>query len=101
MRDIPVAATSLKLSDELKRRIEALAAIAGKTPHAFMVEALTRETERLELRKRFAAEAAQSEAETMASGKAVPLNDAFTYLDARLAGRKTRRPRLRRWRESK
>jgi predicted transcriptional regulator len=56
-----VAATSLKFPDELKRRIESLAASARKTPHAFMVDALAREAERAELRERFAADAARAE----------------------------------------
>ncbi len=96
-----MAATSLKLPDELKRRLEALAAGARKTPHAFMIEALAREAERLELRARFAAAAAASEVEALASGKAVSLAGAFDYLDASLSGRKVRRPRARRWRGSK
>ena len=96
-----MAATSLKLPDELKRRIESLAAKARKTPHAFMIEALAREAERLELRARFAAEAARAESEAMASGKAVALAAAFDYLEAKLAGRKIRRPRARQWRASK
>lgn len=96
-----MAATSLKLPDELKRRIDALAANARKTPHAFMVDALAREAERLELRAQFAAESAKSETEALASGTAIPLESAFDYLGARLAGRKLLRPRARRWRASK
>src|SRR5438874_7052793 len=76
-----MAATSLKLPDDLKRRIELLAAGAQKTPHAFMIEALFREAERMELRARFAADAAKSEAEALASGKAISLDAAFDYLD--------------------
>ena len=53
----PMAATSLKLPEDLKRRIERLASAANKTPHAFMVDALAREAERSELRARFADEA--------------------------------------------
>ena len=45
-----MAATSLKLPEGLKRRIERLAASARKSPHAFMVETLAREAERAELR---------------------------------------------------
>ncbi|HEY2807400.1 MAG TPA: hypothetical protein VGI91_01275 [Steroidobacteraceae bacterium] len=96
-----MAATSLKLPESLKRRIERLAATVQKTPHAFMVEALTREAERSELRERFAADAAKSEKEAMAAGKAISLDASFNYLSARMAGRKTRRPRTRAWRESK
>jgi predicted transcriptional regulator len=38
-----MAATSLKLPEGLKRRIERLAGAANKTAHAFMVEALSQE----------------------------------------------------------
>jgi predicted transcriptional regulator len=96
-----MAATSLKLPDELKRRIESLAASLRKTPHAFMVDALSREAERMELRARFAADAAKSEAEALTSGKSISVDAAFDYLDARISGTKTRRPRARRWRASK
>jgi len=34
------ASTTLKLPEKLKRRITTLAKAAGKTPHAFMVDAL-------------------------------------------------------------
>jgi hypothetical protein len=47
-----MAATSLKLPEDLKRRIERLANAANKTPHAFMVEALAREAERSESGRR-------------------------------------------------
>jgi predicted transcriptional regulator len=96
-----MAATSLKLPDDLKRRIERLAATAQKTPHAFMVEALMREADRTELREQFAADSAKSEKEAMASGKAISLEASFDYLNARLSGRKARRPRARVWRGSK
>jgi len=96
-----MAATSLKLPDELKRRIERLAASARKTPHAFMVEALTREAERSELRERFAADAAQAEAEALTNGRAFDVAATFEYLAKRISGRKARRPRARAWRASK
>jgi predicted transcriptional regulator len=96
-----MAATSLKLPEELKRRIERLAGAANKTPHAFMIEALSQEADRAESRERFAQDAAISESEAMASGKAVPLGAAFDYLQSRVAGKPTRRPRARAWRESK
>ena len=67
-----------------------------KTPHSFMIDALSREVERLEFRARFAADAAESEAEAMATGKSIGLDSAFDYLEGRVAGRKVRRPRPRR-----
>lgn len=96
-----MAATSLKIPDALKRRIERLAGAAKKTPHAFMVDVLSQEADRAELRERFAEEAAISERVAMESGKAVPLRAAFDYLEARVAGKPVRRPRERAWRASK
>lgn len=96
-----MSATSLKLPDDLKRRIARLAASRGQTPHAFMVDALSREAERSELRQRFAADAAESERETLDSGKAHSLAATFDYLAERVAGNKPRRPRARSWRASK
>lgn len=96
-----MTATSLKLPVDLKHRIERLAVSANKTPHAFMVETLSREVDRSELRLRFAMDCAESERDTMASGKALPLETAFEYLEARVAGKRVRRPRARAWRASK
>ncbi len=78
-----------------------LAASAGQTPHAFMVDALAREAERSELRQQFAAEAAESEREALGSGKAHSLDATFDYLAARIGGKNPRRPRARSWRASK
>lgn len=96
-----MAATSLKLPEDLKRRIERLASAANKTPHAFMIEALAREADRSELRARFADEATGSEKEAFSSGKAFDLAATFDYLAARVAGNKARRPKARAWRRSK
>ena len=96
-----MAATSLKLPENLKRRIERLASAANKTPHAFMVEALVREAERSELRAQFADDAGRSEKEALSSGKAFELAATFDYLTARASGTKARRPKARTWRQSK
>jgi len=96
-----MSATSLKLPDDLKRRIARLAASSGQTPHAFMVDALAREAQRSELRQQFAAEAAESEREATDSGKAHSLDATFDYLAARIGGKNPRRPRARSWRASK
>jgi predicted transcriptional regulator len=96
-----MAATSLKLPEDLKRRIERLAGVAKKTPHAFMIEALSQEAARAEIRERFANDAAISECETIDSGKAFPLEVAFNYLEARATGKAVRRPRARTWRVSR
>ena len=41
-----MSVTSLKLPDALKKRIAALVEGSGRSAHAFMVEAIARETER-------------------------------------------------------
>jgi predicted transcriptional regulator len=96
-----LSATSLKLPQDLKRRIVKMAATAGQTPHAFMIEALAREATRAEQRERFAVDAAASEQEVYGSGKAYPLGVAFDFLEARVAGKGVRRPKARAWRGSK
>jgi predicted transcriptional regulator len=96
-----MSATSLKLPEDLKRRIVRLAATARKSPQAFMIGTLAREVERAELREQFATDAAQSEKDAMASGNAFGLAETFDYLAARVAGKKARRPRARSWRASK
>lgn len=96
-----MAATSLKLPDELKRRINRLASRARKTPHAFMVDTLAKEAERGELQQQFAIAAAESEQESLASGKSHPLDESFKYLVARMDGKRVRRPKPRSWRGSK
>ena len=96
-----MSATSLKLPDDLKRRIAKLAASTGQTPHAFMIDALAREAQRSELRQRFSAEADESEREALGSGKAHSLDATFDYLAARIGGKNPRRPRARSWRASK
>jgi hypothetical protein len=64
-----MATTTLKLPEDLKRRLKRLAVTARKDPHAFMIEVLAREAERLERRERFAPDCMQSEKETLASGQ--------------------------------
>lgn len=92
-----MSATSLKIPDDLKRRIARLAAGCGQTPHAFMVDALAREAERSGLHLRFAAETAESEYEALGGGKAHSLDATFDYLAARVGGKNPRRPRPRSW----
>ena len=95
-----MGATSLKLPDDLKKRIQALVSGTDQTAHAFMVGAIARETERAELRRRFGDEARQAEEKALASGKAYDAGEVFSHLKARAAGKKTRRPRAKAWRRS-
>ena len=64
-----MSTTTLKLPEELKERIAAAAADAGKSPHAFMVEALAAQTGLAERRRVFVARGARGGA----GGRAVRL----------------------------
>jgi predicted transcriptional regulator len=95
-----MAATSLKLPDELKRRISQLVSGSDRTVHSFMVEAIEQAAAREELRRRFGAEAALAEEETERSGKVYDAAEAFKYLETRAKGGPIRKPRLKSWRRS-
>lgn len=95
-----MAATSLKLPDELKRRIADLVSGSDRTAHAFMLEAIEQAAAREELRRRFGQEAALAEEETERSGKVYDAAEAFKYLEMRAKGGRARKPRLKSWRRS-
>jgi predicted transcriptional regulator len=75
--------TSLKLSAALKARVLSAAKKAGKTPHAFMVEAIERHTEGAERRQRFVAAALAAEQEAMTSGKGYEAAEVHAAMKAR------------------
>ena len=95
--DLMAASTTLKLPERLKQRIAPLARSAGKTPHAWMVEALETHTVLAEKRRTFLADALAAEKETGRSGGAYPARDVHRYLRARAARRKAKRPKPARW----
>jgi len=95
-----MAATSLKLPDELKRRISELVAGSDRTAHSFMVEAIEQAAVRAELRRRFGEEAALAEEETQHSGTVYDAAEAFQYFETRAKGGRARKPRLKAWRRS-
>ncbi len=84
--------TSLKLPPELKKRIAPLAQRSGKTPHAWMVDALQRETELAEQREAFIGDAETAAADVEAGGPVYAMEDVHAYLRAKLAGARARRP---------
>ena len=91
-----MGATSLKLPDELKKRIQALVSGTDQTVHAFMVNAIARETERGELRRRFGEEARQAEEDKVVrQGLRCGDGAIQLHLRARASGKKTRRPRAK------
>ncbi len=91
------SSTTLKLTEELKRRIAPLAASAGKTPHAWMVEALQAHAGLAERRKAFIAAALAAEKEVEKTGKAYRGQDVRRYARALATGTKPKRPKLAQW----
>lgn len=88
--------TTLKLADELKRRVSDAAADAGLTPHAFMVKAIERQTELAERRRAFVGGALAAEEEVAQYGLVYDGDEALSYFRARLEGLNPARPRKRR-----
>ena len=91
--------TTLKLSPALKARVASVVDGTGKSPHAFMVQAIEEETRRAELRKQFVADALTAREDFRRTGNAYALEDVRSYYAARAAGKPARRPRLKRWRK--
>jgi len=90
-------ATSLRLPPPLKARIAKVVKGTNKSPHAFMLEAIERETERAELRKRFMADALKAEKEFERTGLAHDADEVHAYIRARVKGRTAARPKARPW----
>lgn len=87
------ATTTLKLPDELKARIAVAAEQTGKTPHAFMVEALQMQTALAERRREFVQSALLAEQEVAQYGLVYDADEVFSYLRDRLDGRPARQPK--------
>ena len=87
------ATTTLKLPDDLKARIAIAAEQTGKTPHAFMVEALQMQTELAERRREFVQSAVLAEQEVAQYGLVYDADEVFSYLRDRLAGRPAQDPK--------
>ena len=84
--------TTLKLPKELKARITSAAQAVGKSPHAFMVEALETQARLAELRLSFINDAVASAADVDAGGALYAMEDVHSYIFARTAGKTVKRP---------
>jgi hypothetical protein len=67
--------------------------------HAFLLEAVERETILAERRREFVAEAVDARDEMLRSGKGFAAADVHRYLRARIAGKHAARPKARSWRK--
>ncbi len=89
------ASTTLKLPDELKIRIASVAAAAGKSAHAWMVEAIESQAALAERRRAFVASALKAEEEVAQYGLVHDADEVFSYIKAKIEGRAAKRPKAR------
>jgi hypothetical protein len=82
-------------SCQLKKRIAALVVGSGRSAHAFMVEAIARETERAESFREFLQDAREAEDVVSRTGKAYDAKEVFAYLAAKAQGLGAERPRAK------
>ena len=79
--------TSLKLPAKLKARIAVAAEISGKTPHAFMLDALATQATLAERRQEFVASALAAEQEVAEYGLVYDADEVFAYMKDKLTGK--------------
>jgi predicted transcriptional regulator len=94
-----MSTTSLKLSDELKQRAISAASSQGVSTHAFMVNAIEQAATAAEYRANFIADAHTAREQMLSTGKGYELEEVRAYIQARIDGRKTTKPRAKSWRE--
>ena len=93
-----LAATSIKIPRPLKAKIERLARKAGQTSHAFMLRALEGQAEAAGRYQAFLEDGIQADEAMLRSGLGYAADDVHAYLEAKIAGRRARKPRPVRWR---
>ena len=84
--------TTIRIDDDLKARVAAAAERAGKTAHAFILDAIARTVEQVEQDAAFHRVADARWANLLATGTTVPWDDAKAWLEARARGERARRP---------
>ena len=90
-----MSTTTIRIEDDLKARVTAAAERAGKTAHAFILDAISQTVEQAELDEDFHRVADERWAKLLATGRTVPWNDAKAYIEARARGERMRKPAAR------
>jgi len=98
LESLAMATTSLKLPEDVKELAATAAKRQGVTPHAFMVDAIRAAAVAADKRATFVAEATQSRAEALKSGKGYAADEVHAYLRARVQGKPASKPKARAWR---
>ena len=89
---MPTPTTTIRIPDELKARLARLAELEGTSTHSLILDAIAEKTEALEQRQSVYAEAEARYARVLETGKAITSEDMNAYLDARIAGKRAKRP---------
>lgn len=87
-----MSTTTIRLEDELKSRVTAAAARVGKTPHAFILDAIAQTVEQSEQDDALHRLADERWAHLLATGQSVPWDEARAYLEARARGEQAAKP---------
>ena len=90
--------TTIRIENDLKARVAIAAERAGKTAHAFMLDAIAETVEQVELDDAFHRVADERWAKVLATGKTVPWDDAKAWLEACSRGEQPRKPAARKMR---
>ena len=90
-----MSTTTIRIEDDLKARVAAAADRAGKTAHAFILDAIAQTVEQVERDDDFHRIADERWARVLATGKTVPWNQAKAHLEARSRGGHPRKPLAR------
>jgi predicted transcriptional regulator len=84
--------TTIRIDNDLKARVAAAAEHAGKTPHGFILDAITQTVEQVELDAAFQRVADERWTNILATGETVGWDDAKAWLEARARGERPRSP---------
>ena len=84
--------TSIRIEASLKARLAAAAARTGKTPHAFILDAIAQTVEQSEIDAAFHQIADERWANFLVTGKSVAWDDSKAWLEARLRGEHPPKP---------
>lgn len=87
--------TTIRIEDQLKARVAAAAERAGKTTHAFILDAIAQTVEQNEQDESFHLLAEERWAKVKETQKTVPWEEAKAYLAARSRGERPRKPAAR------
>ena len=84
--------TTIRIEDDLKARVAAAAERAGKTAHAFILDAIAQTVEQAELDEALHRIAETRWTKLLETGKSVPWDEAKSWIEARSRGERPRKP---------